>query len=132
MIKICFSDVSISLGSMIEEAQKNGHFQKQPCAKARELIVLKWAMIGFLLTISYKSVLLSKLLNIEYEKGFDSIDDVLRSKKPVVLDVATGMVDLMKSDPRENVKEIGKMIKPFKSEKGAPPTWVIRGYSKLQ
>ena len=129
MIKVCFSDVSFSLGAIIEEAQEKRYFKKQPCAKARDVVVLKWAMIGFLLTISYKSVLLSKLLNIEYEKGFDSIDDVLRSKKPVVLDVATGMVDLMKSDPRENVKEIGKMIKPFKSEKGAPPTWVIKGYS---
>ena len=132
MIKVCFSDVSFSLGAIIEEAQEKRYFKKQPCAKARDVVVLKWAMIGFLLTISYKSVLLSKLLNIEYEKGFDSIDDVLRSKKPVVLDVATGMVNLMKSDPRENVKEIGKMIKPFKSEKGAPPTWVIRGYSQLQ
>ena len=129
MIKVCFSDVSFSLGAIIEEAQEKKYFKKQPCAKARDVVVLKWAMIGFLLTISYKSVLLSKLLNIEYEKGFDSIDDVLRSKKPVVLDVATGMVDLMKSDPRENVKEIGKMIKPFKSEKGAPPTWVTKGYS---
>ena len=129
MIKICFSDVSISLGSMIEEAQKNGHFQKQPCAKARELIVLKWAMIGFLLTISYKSVLLSKLLNIEYEKGLDSIDDVLRSKKPVVLEEGTGLMNLMKHDPREKVKDISKIMKPFTLEKGAPPTWVIKGYS---
>ena len=129
MIKVCFSDVSFSLGAIIEEAQEKRYFKKQPCAKARDVVVLKWAMIGFLLTISYKSVLLSKLLNIEYEKGFDSIDDVLRSKKPVVLEEGTGLMNLMKHDPREKVKDISKIMKPFTLEKGAAPTWVTKGYS---
>ena len=127
MIKICFSDVSISLGSIIEEAQRNGHFQKQQCAKARDLIVLKWAMIGFLLTISYKSVLLSKLIHIDYEKGLDSVDDVLRSNKPVVTDGTSAITKLVKSDPRGKMKEIGERLKTYKSEKGAPPMWVVNG-----
>ena len=129
IINVCFSDVFFSIGAIIEEAQNNEYFQKQPCAKARELVVLKWAMIGFLLTISYKSVLLSKLINIEYEKGLDSVDDVLSSNKPVVLDGASAEINLMKSDPREKMREIGKRIKPYKLEKGTPPKWVIKGYS---
>ena len=82
-------------------------------------------MIGFLLTISYKSVLLSKLINIEYEKGLDSIDDVLRSNKPVVTDGTSAITNLVKSDPREKMKEIGERLKPYKSV--APPMWVIKG-----
>ena len=89
--------------------------------------MLKWALIGFILTISYKSVLLSKLINIEYEKGLDSVDDVLRSNKPVVLDGASADINLMQSDPREKVREIGKRIKTYKLEKGNPPVWVIKG-----
>ena len=91
--------------------------------------MLKWAVIGFLLTISYKSVLLSNLINIEYEKGLDSVDDVLRSNKPVVLDGASADINLMQSDPREKVREIGKRIKQYKFEKGAAPMWVVKGYS---
>ena len=89
--------------------------------------MLKWAVIGFLLTISYKSVLLSKLITIEYEKGLDSIDDVLRSNKPVVTDGTSAITKLVKSDPRGKMKEIGERLKPYKSEKGAPPMWVVNG-----
>ena len=89
--------------------------------------MLKWAMIGFLLTISYKSVLLSKLINIEYEKGLDSIDEVLRSNMPVAVDGTSAITNLVKSDPREKMKEIGQRLKPYKSEKGAQPMWVVKG-----
>ena len=117
-----------SIGCIIEEAQSNEYFQKQPCAKAREFVVLKWAIIGFLLTISYKSVLLSQLINIEYEESLDSVDDVLRSNKLVPLDEGSAHLNLIKSDPREKVKEIINRIKPYKPEKGATPMWVIKGY----
>ena len=86
-------------------------------------------MIGFLLTTGYKEILLSKLINIEYEKPLDSVEDVLRSKKSVVIDGTSSLGYLLRSDPRENVKELLKLIKSFKMEKGAPPAWVIKGYS---
>ena len=89
--------------------------------------MLKWAVIGFLLTISYKSVLLSKLIHIDYEKGLDSVDDVLRSNKPVVLDSESAIAHLVKSDPREKMKAMSQRIKPYQAEKGAPPMWVIKG-----
>ena len=115
------------MGLLIDEAPLNKYFQKQPCAKARELVVLKWAMMGFLLTTSYKGILLSKLINIEYEKSLDSVDDVLRSNKPVVLDSESAIAHLVKSDPREKMKAMSQRIKPYQAEKGAPPMWVIKG-----
>ena len=115
------------MGSIIE-AQTKEYFQKQQCAKARELLVLKWAMIGFLLTTGYKEILLSKLINIEYEKGLDSVEDVLRSEKTVVYDGSSAFDNLLKSDPSENVKELRKWTKPYKAEKAAPPAWVVKGY----
>ena len=105
------------------------YFRKQPCAMARELLVLKWTMLGFLLTICYKDILLSTLIHIEYEKGLDSIGDVIRSNKPVVYDGYSGIANLLKSDPREQVKEIAKRQKPYVSEKGRAPLWVSEGYS---
>ena len=105
------------------------YFRKQPCAMARELLVLKWTMIGFLLTICYKEVLLSTLIHIEYEKGLDSIEDVIISNKPVVFDGYSGIASLLNSDPREQVKEIMRRQKPYVSEKGIAPLWVPEGYN---
>ena len=40
-----------------------------------------------------------------------------------------GVAHLMKSDPRENVKDLGEVSKSYASEiAGAAPTWVIQGY----
>ena len=86
-------------------------------------------MIGFLLTTCYKETLLSTLINIEYEKTIDSVDDVLKSEKLVMYDGTTGIANLLKSDPRKNVKDLGKLSKPYATEiAGAAPTWVIQGY----
>ena len=90
---------------------------------------MKWAMMGFLLTICYKEILLSTLIHIEYEKGLDSIEDVIRSNKPVTFDGTSGIASLLKGDPREQVKEIAKRQKPYVSEKGRAPLWVSEGYS---
>ena len=120
------------IGSVIEESQKHDYFHKQPCAIAREMLILKWAMIGFLFTISYKSVLLSTMINIEYEKPLDTVEDILRSDKPVFIE--SGMIDLLKSDPREKIKELFKKAKSYETEvteKGNGPdgpVWIQEGY----
>ena len=126
-----FSGIIIGIASIIE-AETRDYFNKEKCSKARELLLLQWAMIGFLLTTCYKETLLSTLINIEYEKTIDSVDDVLKSEKLVMYDGTTGIANLLKSDPRKNVKELGKLSKPYATEiAGAPPTWVIQGYIVL-
>ena len=118
------------MGLLIEEAPKSEYFHKKPCPKARDVIVLKWAIMGLILCASYKGILLSNLINIEYEKPVDSIDDVLRSNKPVAVMGGSGMLNLLKSDPRKKVKEIVKRQKIYKAENGKPPMWVVNGYKK--
>ena len=119
------------MGLLIEEAPKSEYFHKRPCPKARDVVVLKWAIMGLILCASYKGILLSKLINIEYEKSIDSIDDVLRSNKPVAVLGASGIINLLKSDPRKKVEEIGERIKPYKGENGKAPMWIINGYQKF-
>ena len=133
-MKICFnqeffSGIFITIGLIIEEDILDRYFRKQPSAMARELLVLKWTMTGFLLTICYKEILLTTIIHIEYEKGLDSIEDVIRSNKPVTFDGNSGIASLLKTDPREQVKEIGRRQKPYVSEKGLAPLWVSEGYS---
>ena len=128
---MCFVGVHITIGSVLEESQKDDYFHKKPCAKAREMLVLKWAMIGFFFTISYKSVLLSNMINIEYEKPLDTVEDVLRSDKQLFIDSTSGIGDLLKSDPREKIKELFKKAKSYETEvteKGNGPVWIQEGY----
>ena len=120
----------ITIGSVIEESQKHDYFHKQPCAIAREMLILKWAMIGFLFTISYKSVLLSTMINIEYEKPLDTVEDILRSDKPLFIESTSGIVNLLKSDPREKIKELAKKARSYETEvteKGNGPVWLQEG-----
>ena len=123
-----FPGIFLTIGLIIEENILERYFQKKPCAIARELLVLKWTMLGFLFTICYKDILLSTLIHIEYEIGLDSIGDVIRSNKPVVFDGYSGIASLLKSDPREQVKKIMRRKKPYVSEKGLAPLWVPEGY----
>ena len=74
--------VLISIGAVIDEAQIDSYITKKPCARARAMLVIQWIVIGFFFTMSYKSVLLTNLINIEYEQALDSIDDVVKSGKP--------------------------------------------------
>ena len=115
------------MGSIIDAETRN-YFQRDKVAKARQLLLLKWAMVGLFLTSCYKETLLSTLIAIEYEESLDSVNDILAQDKFVLFDGNSGMADLLKSDPRENVKALNKMSKSYTSDKGAPPTWVINGY----
>ena len=74
--------VLISIGAVIDEAQIDNYITKRPCARARVMVVMQWIVIGFFFTMSYKSVLLTNLINIEYQQVLDSIEDVIKSGKP--------------------------------------------------
>ena len=74
--------VLISIGALIDEAQIDNYITKRQCARARPMLVIQWIAIGFFFTMSYKSVLLTNLINIEYEQALDSIEDVVKSGKP--------------------------------------------------
>ena len=122
--------MQITIGSVIEESQKVDYFHKQPCARARDMLILKWAMIGFLFTISYKSVLLSTMINIEYEKALDTVEDVLRSDKPLFIDGTSGIGMLLKSDQRGKMKELAKKARYYETEvteKGNSAVWIQEG-----
>ena len=120
----------LTVGNVIDANQEDEYFHKQPCAIAREMLILKWAMIGFLFTISYKSVLLSNMINIEYEKALDTVEDVLRSDKPLFVDGTSGIGMLLKSDLREKMKELAKKARYYETEvteKGNSAVWIQEG-----
>ena len=69
---------------------------------------MKWMLVGFFLTISYKSVLRSMLMNVYYENTIDSIYDMLESDRTLRVASDTYIKDLLLSDPRIEVKQFAK------------------------
>ena len=89
-----------------------------------------WIMFGSFLAIAYKSVLLENMIAIDYESGIDSVDDMLGSGKPLVLDGSSAMLGLLKQDPRPKYKELSKRVVTYKmdgNKKEMAPMWVING-----
>ena len=120
------------MGAVIDEAQ--GHHQsgsyinERSCSKARTLLVLMWMLFGFLLTLSYKSVLRSNMIKMEYGKAIDTIDDVLESKLTVTTCGDCQMPASLATDPRAKVKELANQFEFFQSaEHGRVPEIVEKG-----
>ena len=118
----------------MDEAILDQYLYKSPSAKARKIIVCLWIFLGFLITTCYKSVLLSNMTYREYEKGIDSIEDMLSSGKP--LTVIRSIDYFFDNDPRTQVIELAKNVIFFdlvRNEKSSGlPQWVIDGYGTLK
>ena len=114
----------------MDEAILDQYLYKSPSAKARKIIVCLWIFLGFLITTSYKSVLLANMTYRGYEKGIDTIEDMLNSGKPLML--IRSMDNFFDNDPRTQVNELAKNFKFFdfvRNEKSSGiPQWVIDGY----
>ena len=91
---------------------------KQSNSYARSLIVFKWMVVGFLLTTSYKSVLLAMMTNIYYEKTIDTIDDMFSSERILWVPNETGFRDLMALDPRMKVQELAERVVSYHHGRG--------------
>ena len=93
---------------------------KRSTSHARSLLVIKWIVAGFLLTISYKSVLLALMTNVYYEDTVDNIDDMVASERTLWVASDTVLPFLLASDPREKVQQVKKGAKSYKYGRG---TW---------
>ena len=73
--------------------------------------------MGFILTISYKSVLLGNMIKIKYEKSIDSVDDVLHTSKKVAIHSNTPLTKMLDVDTREQISQLRERLVYFVSEK---------------
>ena len=90
------------------------------------MLVLKWTILGFFLTISYKSVLRAILMKTEYDDTIDTIDDMLRSDRQFVVAGDTGLRQMVETDPRTKVKALAKEVE-FYNQGTLSPEMVDRG-----
>ena len=81
---------------------------------------MKWMVVGFFFSISYKSVLRAMMIKIEYEKTIDTIDDMLQSEMPLMIPSDTLLPYLMETDPQKKVKALSEKIEFYIYGKSAP------------
>ena len=81
----------------------------------RKLLILKWIFLGNVITLAYKSTLLSSLIKIRYESTIDTLCDLDKSALPALIPAGTPATQAFATDPREIMKSIfnRSIIYPF-------------------
>ena len=115
------------IGAAIDENQEDHYISKKSGAKARVVLVLIWIVSGFLLSISYKSVLRSNLIHIQYENPIDSVEDLLKTDLKVFVGATGAMAKLMAGDRRQKMIEMNRRVKHYTVENGVRPPWISKG-----
>ena len=114
--------MSFTIGAIIDESlgahNEKNYALKKSGSNARTWIVMKWMLVGFFLTISYKSVLRSMLMNVYYENTIDTTNDMLESDRTFRVASDTFLKDLVLSDPRIEVQQLAKRVVYYKHGTG--------------
>ena len=97
---------------------------QRPGFAIRKIVILKWIVLGNILTLGYKTTLLSSLVPIRYEDTIDNINDFDKSELPLLLPEGTTFVDNFKKDPRKVMARIFSKRILFNIDGGGIPSWV--------
>ena len=82
--------------------------------------------MGNILTLGYKTTLLSSLIPIRYEDTIDNIYDVDKSGLPLLMVESTSMVDFIRKDPRKVMEHLFKRKVLYSIDDGGIPRWVYK------
>ena len=104
----------------MDEAVEDRHISIKSGYRARNLLISVWLLTGFLITSGYKSVLLSTLVSIEYERPIDTIQDMLMTEKAIIVDVNIKKI-YISNDPRDSIKELDKKFTFYNVTNGVVP-----------
>ena len=105
-----FIGLTVVFGFVLGQAVAEKHATIRSDFKAKSILILVWLITGYFFSCGYKSVLLSTLVSIEYEKPIDSVQDMLKSEKLLLVNSFTNELFLSK-DPREKFKHNNRIDK---------------------
>ena len=92
------------------------------------MIILIWIICGYVLTLSYESVLRAMLMKTYYEKKIDSIDDVLATEREVFRLSGGPFDDIMASDPRPKVRDLARRTTTYSPDFSQRDAGYSKGY----
>ena len=96
---------------------------QRPGFNLRKVVILKWIVLGNILTLGYKTTLLYSLIPIRYEDTIDSLDDADKSGLPLIIPRGSSIHDHLANDPREMLTQI--MSRSILFEDGGIPRWAL-------
>ena len=80
--------------------------------------------MGNILTLGYKTTLLSSLIPIRYEDTINTIYDIDKSGLPLLMIESTTVVDFIRTDPRKVMEHLFKRKILYSIGGGGIPRWV--------
>ena len=96
----------------------------------RKVVILKWIVLGNILTLGYKKSLLSSLIQIRYEDSIDNIRELDISEMPLLLAKSTSLQEYVERDPRQSMARIVKRKILFSIVRGQTPGWALAMYDR--
>lgn len=103
-VKASFSDFFLST-ELIPKRRLPKWFNREGF-RTRKILILKWMVLGNILTMGYKSTLLSTLIPIRYESTIDTDIDLEESGLPLTIPLSTAIHAAIESDQRPIRKKI--------------------------
>ena len=67
------------------------------------------------------------MIHIKYERGIDSVGDVLKTDKKVLFVRNSPAAKLLTLDPREERRELYKRVEFYNKTGTSTPEWVAKG-----
>jgi hypothetical protein len=121
-IELLISGIATSTVVLIQESLPHEWFRRNSFV-AQKVLLFQWLIMGCLLSMAYRSILLSTLIPIRYEKPIDTLADLEKSGLPLLLPGKTSVNALVASDPRPIMNRIfnKSIVYPFD---GTTPEWV--------
>ena len=102
------------MGALIEQTIVDSYVWKRNCATSRKFLILKWILIGFLLSSGFKSVLLSTLVSPSYEKPIDTVQDLLDTERPVHAEGS--VLPSLRYSALDSIRQLAQKIKNTANE----------------
>ena len=103
---------------------------ERPGFGIRKLVILKWIVLGNILTLGYKATLLSSLIPIRYEHTIDSMDDLDKSGLPPIFSKGSTIHDHMANARGEMMSRIYNRSILYSHHNGIPK-WAFQMQEQL-
>ena len=108
---------------LIPKRRSNKWIQR-PGFGIRKVVILKWIVLGNILTLAYKKSLLSSLIPIRYEDTIETMFDVDKSGLQLILPKDSFTAKYITEDPKNMTSHLSKRA-IFISWQFPPAQWIL-------
>ena len=121
------SDMMITIGFLLEPSVITTSPNNMTCAKSKKLLILQWIVLAFLISAAYRSVLLATIVTPAYEESIENLDDLLHTRKQILVPSGTKTSKLLRKDPKADIQNLHEKVEFYNKVDGKHPQSVLDG-----